>query len=487
VGKGDGGGAGEGAGETRPWGRAIAWLLFLGPFFFATYGLATWVTGLREEVPVVVFGWERHIPFLPWTIVPYWAIDVLYGLSLPLCATRRQLDRHAWRLLTAQVVAVTCFLLFPLRFSFERGEVGGAFGWLFEVLTTFDRPFNQAPSLHMALLVLLWVVYLRALPRAWRWPLHAAFALIGVSVLTTWQHHFIDVPTGLWLGWLCLWLFPDDLASPLKAARLARDPARRRLALTYGAGALVLALLAWGLGGTGLWLLWPAGALALVAGIYLGLDGTAFQKRVDGSLSVAARWLFGPYRVGAWLNSRAWTRRMAPADPVAPGVLLGRVPTRRELDRLGVAAVVDVSAELPCHAGGRPYWSIPMLDLVPPGVGPIERAASAVEAARQAGPVLVCCALGLSRGALAVAAWLLRSGSAISPDEALARLRGARPGVVLAPASQAALEDWWARRRSAEAGEAGAVTPPRIGSVAWPGGSPDGAGTRRTAPCDRHA
>jgi len=52
---------------------------------------------------------------------------------------------------------------------------------MFETLALFDKPFNQAPSLHIALMVLLWVVYLRALPQAWRWMVHGVFALIGVS------------------------------------------------------------------------------------------------------------------------------------------------------------------------------------------------------------------------------------------------------------------------------------------------------------------
>ena len=74
------------------------------------------------------------------------------------------------------------------------------FGSLFELLGQFDKPFNQMPSLHIALMVLLWVVYLRALPRTWHWLVHGAFTLIGISVLTTWQHHFIDVPTGRGTG-----------------------------------------------------------------------------------------------------------------------------------------------------------------------------------------------------------------------------------------------------------------------------------------------
>src|SRR5262249_6962522 len=150
------------------------------------------------------------IPFMPWTIVPYWSIDLFYVLSLFLCARRAELDVHARRLLCAQVIAVACFLLFPLHFTFDRATVDGAYGWMFDVLMGFDQPFNQAPSLHIALLVILWTLFAQRVLGAWRWALHGWFALIGVSVLTTYQHHFIDIPTGLWLGWFCVWLFPQD-------------------------------------------------------------------------------------------------------------------------------------------------------------------------------------------------------------------------------------------------------------------------------------
>lgn len=434
--------------HPRPWPRALAWLLFLGPFFFASYGFATWITSLRADVGVVVFGWERHIPFLPWTIVPYWIIDLLYGISLFLCATRAQLDTHARRLLVAQVVAVSCFLLFPLRFSFERPPVEGFFGGLFDLLGQFDKPYNQAPSLHIALMALLWVVYLRALPRGWCWLVHGVFTLIGVSVLTTWQHHFIDLPAGLALGGLCLWLLPDGHSSPLAGARLAADPLRRRMAAHYAAGAGVLALLA-GAGGTALWLLWPAGALALVAAAYLFLGADAFQKQPDGRLSPAALGLLAPYLLGAWANSRAWTRKRPIATSVTSGLLLGRLPGPGDAERLGLAAIVDVAAELPCATGGCAYANVPMLDLAPPEPGQLSRAVDAIRAARdrRAGPVLVCCALGFSRSALAVSAWLLAEGEARTPEEAATLVRQASPGTVLGQAHRDALEGWWSDYR----------------------------------------
>ncbi|WP_416771118.1 phosphatase PAP2/dual specificity phosphatase family protein [Pseudomonas sp. RHF3.3-3] len=420
--------------------RAVLWLLLLAPLFFGSYGFATWYTSQRSDVGSFVFGWESQIPFWAWTIVPYWSIDLLYGLSLLLPRSRRELDRHALRLLTAQAIAVSCFLLWPLTFTFTRPPLDGVFGWLFAVLAGFDKPFNQAPSLHIALLVILWVMYRRHFNGAGRWLVHGWFALIGLSVLTTYQHHFIDVPTGALAGWLCVWLWPDDRSSPLAVARPARDGQRLRLAARYGLAALLLAVAAGYFAGGALWLFWPALALALVALNYALFGAQGFQKRADGSLSPAARWLFAPYRAGAWINSRLWTRSHPQPDPLVDNLWLGRLPGRDELRAGPFKAIVDLCAELPLAPEGRAYRNIPVLDLIAPSAEQCREAAQAIEQLRQHGPLLVCCALGYSRSATAVAAWLLHSGRVQEIDEALALIRAARPGVVLHPAHRQALE-----------------------------------------------
>lgn len=425
--------------ETGLWKRGVLWLLLLGPLFFASYGFANWLTAQREDVGSLVFTWESAMPLWPWSIVPYWSIDLLYGLSFLLPATRREMDRHALRLLTAQVICVASFLLWPLRFTSERPELDGFFGWMFDVLMGFDKPFNQAPSLHIALLVVIWVMFARHTRGVLlRGLLHGWMALIGLSVLTTWQHHFIDVPTGALAGWLCVWLWPNEGRSPLHNLRLAREPQRWRLALRYGLGSAVCAALAVNLGGAWLWLLWPCASLLLVALNYALFGAAGFQKHTDGSLSSASTWLLAPYLLGAWVNSRLWTRRHPQADQVVEGVWLGRVPTAAEA--MSFSAVLDLSAELPVRLPGKTYRNLPLLDLVAPDSEACRQGAELIEQLRQQGPLLVCCALGYSRSATLVAAWLLHSGRADSVEQAIAMIRAARPGIVLGEAQRKALQ-----------------------------------------------
>jgi len=414
----------------RPWARAAAWLAFLGPFFFLSYGFANWIASRRTDVPSIAFDWERAIPFWPWTIVPYWIIDLLYGVSLFVCASKQELDTHARRLLTAQLVAVGCFIAFPYRFSFEHPPVDGVFGSLFDVLLGFDRPFNQIPSLHIALAVILWSLYAAHASRLWRIVCDAAFLLICGSVLTTYQHHFIDIPTGLALGWLCVWLWPDEsLARP--SFTWTHNPQRLRVAAFYFASAIGAVAAATVSGGAALWLLWLALSLGLVALNYAAIGPAGFQKRADGRLSVAVRWLFAPYLAGAWINSRWWTRVFPAPSHVADAVWIGRTPTPRELATSSFAALVDLTAELPVKPGGRKLAIFPVLDLTTPSRETLTEAAAAIERLRANGPVLVCCALGYSRSACATAAWLLATGRAATVDAALEIVRAARANVVL--------------------------------------------------------
>lgn len=433
--------------SARPWKRAALYLALLGPFFFASYGFANWIASQRSGVPVIVYEWEKAIPFLPWTIVPYWSIDAFYAISLFLCVNRKELDTHALRLFTAQLISVACFLAFPLKFSFDRPATDGVFGTLFDVLMGFDKPFNQAPSLHISLLIVLWVLYAKRLPGVWQWMLHAWFLLIGVSVLTTYQHHFIDIPAGALAGMLCLWLWPDEGATPLSAAAITADRRRRTLALRYGFAALAIAILSLWLGGAWLWLLWGALALALVAVNYGALDVHGFQKH-QGKHSLAARIMMAPYLLGAWINSRWWTRHSPEPTEITDDVWLGRFPSASDLRAGKHRAIVDLTCELALgrRQGLKHYHCVPLLDLTHPDTDFLQQAAAAIDRARAHGPVLVCCALGYSRSASALAAWMVACGHATDVEAAAALIQRKRPNIVLSSAHLAALKRFASRQ-----------------------------------------
>lgn len=419
--------------------RAWLWLIGLGSFFFISYGFANWVTSIRSDVGSIVFDWEQSIPLWGWTIVPYWSIDLLYGLAILLATNKRELDTLGHRLLTAQLICVGCFLLFPLRFTFDRPELDGFFGVMFDILMGFDKPFNQAPSLHISLLVVLWVFYANHLTKVWRWLLHGWFFLIGVSVLTTWQHHFFDVPTGALVGCLCIWLWPENGVSPLRVSQYSKQ---WNGGVFYLCCSFVVASIAIYLGGAWLWLAWLAISLLLVSLNYSFLGATGFQKQPNGKFCLPVMLLYLPYLIVAWLNSRLWTRNNNAADVVINKVYLGRIPNQATLINYQFNSIVDFCAELPLVNYQGNYCLIPVLDLTVPSIDICKQAVLVIEQYQQQGSVLVCCALGYSRSAMAIIAWLLWSKQASSVNNAIDIVKKVRSDIVINAGQKEILEKW---------------------------------------------
>jgi protein-tyrosine phosphatase len=410
--------------------RAALWLVFLGPFFYASYGFSNHLASLRADVPNITFDWEHAIPFLEWTIIPYWSVNLFYVATLFSNEDTAGVDRIAKRYLTCQIIAIACFIVFPLKAIFVKADTSGITGFLFDALGSFDKPFNQAPSLHIALLVIIWDHWRRRFTGTARLIWHIWAFLIGASVLTTFQHHSIDIPTGALLGLFALWLFPDNLfpqGSGVTNAKLGNY-------YLLGATLFTLATLI-GMRWTPLALfwLWPAVSLAIVAAAYLGLGVSVFQKRRDGTISLSSFWLLMPYRLGARINAWLWTRKLPPSVFVSGNVYLGRLPDESEIKDF--TAVIDLTGEMsvPKRQGVR-WLAYPVLDLTRPPIQTLKDAAQAIQMTQESGKVLVCCALGMQRSAAAVALWLVQSGKAANGAEAVSLLRQTGRPIHLKPA-----------------------------------------------------
>mgnify|MGYP000906513787 CR=1 FL=1 len=363
--------------KTKLFLSQLAALVVVAAIFYASYGATNALASARANVPEIYFAWERAVPFLAWSIVPYWSLNLLYALGFFLCRDAGELARYVTQLLAAQVIATLFFIAFPLQMSWEKPAVSGISGFLFSSLAAFDLPFNQAPSLHIILCVVVGAFYLRKARAVWlKAALTAWFALIGLSVLTTYQHHFIDIPTGLAAGCLVLLVRPID-GAPLSFA-IAREAARYKWAALY-LGLAFLTLFAAILGAKiwGAWMLWLSWAslsFALVACGYAFLGAGVFAKNEQGRHAFAAKALLFPYLCVARLNALFWLRGRRLSDEILPGLYLGSVKEAGKFD-----AVLDLAAEFERPGGAQIYASIPMLDMIMPGADELRRGADELE------------------------------------------------------------------------------------------------------------
>jgi protein-tyrosine phosphatase len=169
-------------------------------------------------------------------------------------------------------------------------------------------------------------------------------------------------------------------------------------------------------------------------------------RKTDGVIPPAMVALLAPYLIAAWLNSRWRTRHQPVAQEIARGVWLGRIPRRAERDALGIESVVDVTAELPPDTTGITWRGVPMLDLLTPTPAQLDAAVKAIDELSLQRPTMVFCALGYSRSAASVAAWLVASGEAASVDEAIGIVQAKRPSIVLTRRYREGLAEWASRR-----------------------------------------
>jgi uncharacterized membrane protein YozB (DUF420 family) len=424
--------------KTAPilWKRGALWLAFLGPFFFLSYGAVNYFTSTRNDVGIIVANWEHAIPFVPWLMLPYMSIDAFYAASLFLFGKRNQLNRHAKRLLLATLISLAVFLVYPLQFSFAVPKADGFNGFLQAVLLGFDKPYNQAPSLHISLLIVLWVCYANKLAGFWRLALHGWFLAIGASVLLVYQHHFIDVWTGAIAGIVVLYLIPDVPFSWRWQAPTAR---MRSLGLRYVFGAVFFLLVGLFLsqlsGLLTLACIWAATALLLVAAAYFGFGRQVFQRH-RGVMRWPARIMLAPYLSGSWLSYLWYTKNKSLPNQIVNNIWLGAFP------RIGGAytqfnAVLDLTNEFANPSIHAPLVKhIPVMDLTPPCPQTLVKAVNWLDYAQlkgdvKNGQVLVHCALGLSRSASVVVCWLVWRNHALDTQAAIARVNALRPGLVL--------------------------------------------------------
>jgi hypothetical protein len=403
------------------------------------------------------------------------------------------------------------FLLMPLKFAFVRPSSGPVFDWFH----TADLPFNQLPSLHVALLLIVGDVFVRR-SRGWvRAALLVWFGLIAASPLLVCQHHLTDLVAGLALGLLCLHFIRDEFLIP----PFERN---RRVATYYSAAAIFTIGTSICLGKCSWPLWWPAMSLSIVA-IGYWFVGPAIYGKTDGRISLAAKLLLWPVLLGQHASLRWYGRRCRPHDAVTDRLWIGRQLSESEAAAArvnGVGAVIDLTCEFTeprsfreWKTGGAlrrgsaaktprgrsvsfllrvcaflraaffgredatrmsanqarqaQYLQLPVLDLTAPTSDQIDQAVKFIEKHAAHKIVYIHCKVGYSRSAVIAAAYLLATGRADSVDHVIAMLRAARPTIIIRPEARRAIEKLHADSRADSAAPEIDSGVPRLPGDLW--------------------
>lgn len=206
------------------------------------------------------------------------------------------------------------------------------------------------------------------------------------------------------------------------------------IALYYFQLSSIALLLGSKLQGYGWLLAYPGVSCLLLAAAYW-TNHTAFLRKRNGRFTLSSWIVLAPYLIGIWCFWRLHCNRTEGWIEVVPGILLGRRLLRSEARQLlasGDFAVLDLApeiAETRALVTGSRYLHLPVLDRTAPSARQLDEAVRFIQAERKKRRVFVHCSLRLSRGSVAVAAYLVQGG--MHSKEALALIRGLFPASVI--------------------------------------------------------
>ncbi|OOG16531.1 hypothetical protein BWD42_20040 [Sphingobacterium sp. CZ-UAM] len=352
--------------------------------FQLTYPYTAACAASLATVPSFVFDFEQHIPFIPWMILPYMSSGLFFCLVPFYCQQKGELLCYAKRFTFVTLIAALCFLLFPLRFSFDRPQVENPlFTIFFSFLREYDSPFNQAPSLHVAYACLFWSVL--------RWKFNGRKKIIlgiwllmmGIGTLAVYQHHVIDLLTACILVQFSFIVFPNAIEQQhnlqqksgfytQKLDSLLPAIRNQQVANSYyliGWLFMLLALLCEGYLLLLIAFAWVAFVCLAVGYNYL-CGNTGFLKDNRGRTPLIKKVFYAPYRLAYWLMWRFFRKKNnPPLIELLPRCYVGPRLDASELIALGLdrsLVVFDLAAELEDVKllwGMEKYYSFPLLDI----------------------------------------------------------------------------------------------------------------------------
>ena len=380
----------------------LVWTLYLGTLFFLLYGSANQFASLNAPHPSIIFGWEHQIPFIDIFIFPYMSSDILFVIALMLPQKRFELRVLSVRIALVILFSCLIFILFPLAFSFEKPNPTH-YGWLFTLLSA-DLPYNQLPSLHIGLALILWDSMRRNIAsKAIKGLLFIWFVLIALSTLFIYQHHFIDLPTGAFIGAVCIYLVPYKKYT--KITEKFMTPRHLKMALYYIAFATLSIIIAFKLDNLFslifVYLFFSMFALSLIYAF--GLESLLGDRRYF--------LLFLPYYIGNHISWLYYKKHLPLISKFDNNLYFGRYPTKDEYHILknnhNIDIFINLASDMKFHRYYEPDITFDLLDMTIQDPKKLEEIYAFVKENRDK-KIFIHCKFGLSRTIISLLYFLKR-------------------------------------------------------------------------------
>ena len=159
------------------------------------------------------------IPLVPIMVIPYLSLFPLTGVGAVVLAIA-DVRRFQVLALAVTVALLVSYLIYALAQSYVLRPYPGGGGGLTAVIRhiyTLDRPYNDFPSLHTSLSVIVAVGWRRTHRRTGL-IVSAWCGLIVASTVLIHQHYLADVAGGLMVAWLAI------VASERAIGRIDHEP-----------------------------------------------------------------------------------------------------------------------------------------------------------------------------------------------------------------------------------------------------------------------
>ncbi len=400
------------------------WLLYLGIVFYLLYGSVNQYAFKIQTNTSFFMQWEKSIPFIESFIIPYISSIILFIVAFLLPQTRISLKILALRSFIAITISVLVFALFPLKFAFEKPIVDN---FLFILLKIIDLPYNQMPSLHVSLAVILWFSIKNNIQsKLIKVALFLWSILIILSTLFVYQHHFIDIPTGFLLGLIIVYLVNEKKETYF--IKSFTTPRNIKIGLYYIVFSTVFMILSFKLSSViCLYLFFSIFSLSAV--YTFGLNDFLISKNLY--INILQKIFFLPYFIGSHLSWIYYKREIPFISKFNENIYFGRQADNKEyekLKKLGIKKIINLCPELQFNKTDIPQKKYNFLDLTIQSPKKLLKVIKEIEKSND--KIFIHCKLGMSRTILVISSYMLYQKKSFEEIENL--LQEKRPSYVKA-------------------------------------------------------